>query len=290
MTATLGARLAVGSAVSLVTIVLLAGPAAAHTKLEQSSPASGATVTELSRIELRFTEAIEVAASHVWISDAAGYMELAGVSAIDGNRSSLTVPVPALGEGTYEVTWHVVAADGDPVQGTFSVTVAPAPAAAVVPASLDPAADPLPDTSLAIPLSSVRNLDPPPQLGDHGHGPGDVTKGLARGLLDGSLAVLVGGLGFVALVWPRGAALLRTRQVLWASGGVAAVASLELTAFQHAGGHRHQHVRGAHARPAARLARLPLRSGRRGPGGPHRGRAGAGRHAGSPRATARRRR
>jgi putative copper export protein/methionine-rich copper-binding protein CopC len=234
MTATVGKRLAVGGAVSLVAIVLMAGPAAAHTKLDVSSPEAGATVTDLTRIELRFTEAIEVSASHVWISDAAGYMELAGVSAID-DGSSLTVPVPALGEGTYEVTWHVVAADGDPVQGTFPVTVAAAPVAAVVPASLDPAADPPPDASLAIPLSSVRNLDPPPELGEHGHGPGDVTKSLARGVLDGSLAILVGGLGFVALVWPRGAALLRTRQVLWGSGGVAAVASLELTAFQHAG-------------------------------------------------------
>jgi copper transport protein len=230
---TVGTRLVVAGAVSLVALVLMAAPAAAHTKVTWSSPAAGETVTGLTRIDIRFTEPIEVAASHVWVTDAAGSLELAGLTTIDGDRRSLTVPVPPLGEGQYEVTWHVLAADGDPVQGSFPVTVAPV-AAAVTPAPLDPAADYPPDTSLAIPLESVRGVGAPPS-DDHGHGPGDLTKGLARGVLDTSLAVLVGGLGFIALVWPKGAGLLRTRQVLWSSGGIAAIASLELTAFQHAG-------------------------------------------------------
>lgn len=235
MSTRLAARTLVGGTVSLVAIVLLAGPAGAHTTLESSNPGDGARVRGLTRIDLRFTEAIEVAASHVWLRDTAGYLELAGATTIDGNRRTLTVPVPPLGEGTYEVTWHVVAADGDPVQGTFTVTVEPDPVTVAAADPLDPAADFPPDTSLAVPLASVRSLGPPPALRDHGHGPGDVTKGLARGLLDTSLAVLVGGIGFVAVVWPKGARLLRSRQVLWCSAGVAAVASMELTAFQHAG-------------------------------------------------------
>lgn len=234
-------RGAVGGVVALSALVLLAGPAAAHTKLVESSPADGATVTSFERIDLRFTEPIELAGSHVWVTDVAGSMELAGLAAIGGSSTTLTVPVPPLGEGDYEITWHVLAADGDPVQGTFRVVVAAptTPAAGTDPGvtatTLDPAADPKPDESGAIPLSAVKSLTPPPAVGDHGHGPGDLVRAIARGVLDGALAVLVGGLGFVALVWPRGAALLRTRQVLWGSSGVAAIASLELTAFQHAG-------------------------------------------------------
>lgn len=235
MTATrAGVRLAVGGAVSVAALVLLAGPAAAHTELESSVPAAGATVTDLTRIDLHFTEPIEIRASHVWITDVAGSMELAGLSMIDGDRTTLTVPVPPLGEGAYEITWHVLALDGDPVQGSFPVTVVASPSPTTA-TTLDPAADSPPDTSLAIPLDSIRGLGGPPEAGGHGHGPGDLTKGIARGVLDTSLAVLAGGLGFIAVVWPRGAGLLRTRQILWASGGVAAIASLELTAFQHAG-------------------------------------------------------
>lgn len=232
--ARIGARLAIGGAVSVVALVLLAAPAGAHTELASSSPAAGSTVDRLDRLDLHFTEPIEISASHVWITDVAGSLELAGLSQIDGDATTLTVPVPPLGEGAYEVTWHVLALDGDPVQGSFPLTVEGAPPSSTA-TTLDPAADYPPDTSLAIPLDSIRGVGSPPEGGGHGHGPSELTKGLARGVLDASLAVLVGGLAFVALVWPGGAGLLRTRQVLWGAGGLAAIASLELTAFQHAG-------------------------------------------------------
>jgi putative copper export protein len=57
---------------------------------------------------------------------------------------------------------------------------------------------------------------------------------VARGVLDASLATLVGGLAFVLAVWPQGARLARTRQVLWAAAFLAAFASFELAAIQHA--------------------------------------------------------
>ena len=263
---TVGTRLVVGGAVSLVALVLMAAPAAAHTELTSSSPAAGATVTELTRIDLRFTEPIEVAASHVWVTDVAGSLELAGLTSIDGDSRSLTVPVPPWARGTYEVTWHVLAADGDPVQGSFTVTVAPA-SAAVTPRSARP--------GRRLPAGHVARH--PPRVGraawgrrrrrgDHGHGPGDLTKGLARGVLDTSLAVLVGGLGFIALVWPKGAAL--------APDPPGAVGRRRHRRHRVARAHRvparrrhrHEHLRGARPLAAARGARLPLRSRGRGAG------------------------
>lgn len=228
-------RAAAGGVLALVLLVLLADPAAAHTELRASEPPAGATVEHLERLELRFTEAIEVSASHVWINDSAGFLELPTPTSIDGDGRSLTVPVPPLGDGTYEVTWHVVATDGTPVQGTYTVEVQSPQALAPPTTLVDPAADPPPDTSLAVPLSSIRGVSKPPDLADHGHGPSDVTRGITRGLLDLSLAVLVGGIGFVLFVWRRGGAVVRTRQLLLAASTAAAVCSFELSAFQLAG-------------------------------------------------------
>jgi putative copper export protein len=53
-------------------------------------------------------------------------------------------------------------------------------------------------------------------------------------LLDASLATLVGGLAFVATVWPAGAASARTRRMLWAATLLAALTSFVLAVVQHA--------------------------------------------------------
>lgn len=237
MTATLrSTRAVVGGALSLVLLALLADPAGAHTKLEASSPSDGASVLELDRIDIWFTEGIEIAASHVWIRDTAGYLELEAPAYIDGDRASLRVMVPPLGDGDYEVTWHVLSDDGTPVQGTFDFGLG-ATASAVAPpvALLDPAADYPPDTSLAVPLDSISGVSAPPSLAAHGHGPSALTRTITRGVLDLALVVLVGGLGFVAFVWRRGGMVPRTRQILAGAAGVAAISSFELSAFQLAG-------------------------------------------------------
>lgn len=231
------ARFVLGACLSFVVLMVDAAPALAHTELESSYPASGASVDELTAIDLRFTEGIEIAASHVWIKDAVGYLELAPATHIAGDTASLSVPVPALGDGTYEVTWHVLASDGTPVEGGFSFTLAlPAAAGAAAPpvTLADPAADFPPDTSLAITIDETLVRQTLPTIGEHGHGPSDLTNALARGVLDASMATLVGGFAFVATVWPQGARLARTRQLLWVSAILAAFASFELAAFQHA--------------------------------------------------------
>jgi putative copper export protein/methionine-rich copper-binding protein CopC len=229
-----GLRAAVGGLLSLVALGVLAAPAWAHASLESSDPAPDSTVTELTHIDLHFSEGVEPQGSHVWIKDAAGYLELAAPAHLGSDLASLSVPVPALGAGDYEIVWHSLATDGHAEQGSYRIHLASAASGATAAAPADPAADYPPDTSLAVPVDEISGLAPPPK-GPHGHGPGEATTGLARGALDASLAVLMGGLAFLVVVWPRGLALFRARQVLWAAAGVAAIASVELTAFQHAG-------------------------------------------------------
>jgi putative copper export protein/methionine-rich copper-binding protein CopC len=227
-------RPAVGLGLVLLLLLVGARPASAHTALDGSSPASGATVEELTHIELRFSEAVEVAASHVWIEDPAGFIELSPVSLVAGSDRTITVPTPRLGDGDYAVTWHALARDGAPAQGRFTFSLA-ANEGAAPPATLaDPAADFPPDTSLAIAVDEFDVSRKAPSSEDHGHAPDDASEALAHGLLDASLATLVGGLAFVVAVWPQGARLARTRQVLWIAALLAAFTSFELAAFQHA--------------------------------------------------------
>lgn len=220
---------------AFVVLVITAQPAGAHTVLRSSNPASGAVVPRLERLELFFTEPIVATASHLYVEDPVGYLELPEAAPVDGDTASLAVALPALGDGTYTVTWHVVATDGDPAEGTFTFSVDESlSSAATTPVTLaDPAADFPPDTSLAIPLDDFAVVQQIPDAG-HGHGPGALTESLARVVLDLAIATLVGGMAFVAVVWPKGARLVRTRQVLVAAVGLAALASYELTAFQNA--------------------------------------------------------
>jgi copper transport protein len=220
---------------AFVVLVITAQPAGAHTVLRSSTPASGAVVPRLDRLELFFTEPIEAAASHLYVEDPVGYLELPKAVPVDGDSASLAVELPPLGDGTYTVTWHVVATDGDPAEGTFTFTIDESLSSAVTtPVTLaDPAADFPPDTSLAIPLDDFAVVQQIPGAG-HGHGPGAMTESLARVVLDLAIATLVGGMAFVAVVWPKGARLARTRQVLVSAAALAVLASYELTAFQHA--------------------------------------------------------
>lgn len=233
------ARVATGAALVVLALVATADPASAHTDLASSVPAADSSGPAPAAIELRFTNALDLAASEVWLADVAGYVELGAPANIDGDAATLTIPVPAIGAGRYEVTYHVVAADGAPAHGTFSFTVVAAATEAPVAPSvgMDPAADPIPDHSVAIPVDETGRRPgaprPPPEV-SYGHGPSGSLNAFARGLLDASLATLVGGLAFVATVWPQGARLVRTRQVLWGAALLAGVASFELVAIQHA--------------------------------------------------------
>jgi putative copper export protein/methionine-rich copper-binding protein CopC len=236
-----GQRVLVGLALAIGVVLATAGPASAHTDLASSVPVEGATVEALSSVELRFTEPIDLAGSHVWVADIAGTVELSPVANIDGDDTTLTAPVPAdlAPDGAYELTYHVLATDGMPAEGSVSFFVTPPALAPTAPTEgLDPAADPKPDGSLAIPVGPDGRrpgsaVAPEVNDGD-AHGPSGSLSAFARGLLDASLATLVGGLAFVATVWPQGARLARTRQVLWFSALLAAVASFELVAIQHA--------------------------------------------------------
>ena len=109
--------------------VILAGPALGHAKLRSTLPAADAQLDAAPKsLTLTFNESVRLAV----LSVAGGGREIP--VAVDRSAPAapqVTIPLPALMPGKYQVRWSVLAADdGHATQGTFSFTIlATAPAA-----------------------------------------------------------------------------------------------------------------------------------------------------------------
>lgn len=105
----------------LVAACCLAGSAAwAHATLVGTDPADGTTVaTAPSALVLEFNEPVTPVALRLVAPDG---QALSLTPALDGTRLMMPAP-PALGNGTYVLSWRVISADGHPVGGaiTFSI-------------------------------------------------------------------------------------------------------------------------------------------------------------------------
>ncbi len=135
----LAATLAAGLA-----LLLGAAPASAHTRLEGSDPADGAsTATGPDSVTLRFNEDIRADFATLTVVGPDGAQYQQGAVSTSGGRVSTAV-APLGPAGAYRIGYRVISGDGHPVQGTVSfVLTAPGPAAAPAPpaaAAPDPAA------------------------------------------------------------------------------------------------------------------------------------------------------
>lgn len=104
----------------------IASPAAAHSLLLESTPASGATLSELPReLRLRFNNRIERSLSRVRLVDEQGSARSLAVS-VDGDAADrLAAVLPALAPGAWWVEWQVLSMDGHVVTGRFRFRVNP---------------------------------------------------------------------------------------------------------------------------------------------------------------------
>ncbi|GCB48758.1 copper resistance CopC/CopD family protein [Streptomyces sp. NL15-2K] len=181
--------------------------ASAHTELVAASPKDG---TDLKRapdhLTLTFDEPVDLA--DVRVLTVAGD-RLPVSRAPGGGADAVRVALTAPAHGDLAVVWSVVdAEDGHASSGRIAYTIGAAPAAVAKDGGGEAAA-PAP-----APSPSVR-------------------KGLVAARWAGylALALFVGGLAFVAMLWPRGAHEPRARALLtlaWTVGLLATVASLGL--------------------------------------------------------------
>ncbi|MEU6257445.1 copper resistance protein CopC [Streptomyces sp. NPDC047043] len=189
---------------ALAVLLLAAPPASAHTELESSTPQNGTRLTHTpTTVRLTFSEPVELADVHI---KAAG--EQPAVSRSGRGNDAIQVTVPrTTGQDRLTLVWQVLdIEDGHSTSGTLSFRLTAK------------------GTSDAAPKA--------PEPSDTVH-----TAWVAvrwAGYL--SLALFIGGLAFLALLWPQGAEDRRSRRILTLSWTAGLAASLLAPGLQGAYG------------------------------------------------------
>jgi copper transport protein len=110
----------------LVILTLLGAPQSlwAHASLLESIPAANAELDQApSQIALTFSERLEEGLFSIKIMDLNQKQVTANKAQINKERTRITLDLPKLDQGSYLVTYHVISADGHPVQGTYLFAV-----------------------------------------------------------------------------------------------------------------------------------------------------------------------
>lgn len=177
----------------LLFVVALASPAAAHSALEETTPAAGDILDgPPSAVTLRFTESVEVTDGDVRVFDA-GATEVAAGELEHPEGDTVVLPLEPLDDGGYVVTWRAVSADGHPIAGGFTFRVGDQAAAV--------------DPELVETLLEEQSSDTAVS----------VAFAIDRVLVFAGLLALVGAAAFVAVLWPDGARERLVRRALWAA-------------------------------------------------------------------------
>jgi copper transport protein len=172
-------------------IVATATPVFAHAVLVQTSPTAGQVLLKPPRqVTLRYNEPVEASLGAVHVYDSTGRRIDTGATT---KPSAQIVAVPirtTLPAGAYVVTWRVISADSHPVQGSFTFQVGTGANATA------PAVEALAGNLLSK-TGGSRTVG--------------VIYGVARWLAFAALALLIGTVAFVLLIWPDGARVRRVR-------------------------------------------------------------------------------
>jgi len=93
----------------------------AHSKSEATTPADGATVTEVSELSMRFDDPMRIIS--VTLTSPHGDVEIERETGMDPATEFRALPIEELAPGSYRFDWRGMASDGHPMQGSFSFTV-----------------------------------------------------------------------------------------------------------------------------------------------------------------------
>ena len=147
----------VTAAIAATTLVVFTGgaPAWAHNPLTKAVPAKNATVKESpAKIELTFLESLDDSFS-IEVTDAQKKKVPSGKATVAGEKGTAAL-TGKLANGTYTVTYRLVADDGDPLQGSYKFTVAaPAPTSEAP----SPSVSPVPSAAATVDAFEVAQAD-----------------------------------------------------------------------------------------------------------------------------------
>ncbi|WP_409344712.1 copper resistance CopC/CopD family protein [Paenibacillus sp. MBLB4367] len=112
----------------LLLAALLAVPSTAfgHASLVQAVPEPNSQMdTPPRQISLTFNERIEEKLFYMKVLDEIGRPATSEKAKLNPDNTGLTLDLPELPKGAYLVTYHVISADGHPVDGSYVITVGP---------------------------------------------------------------------------------------------------------------------------------------------------------------------
>ncbi|MEU5942924.1 copper resistance CopC family protein [Micromonospora sp. NPDC047548] len=179
---------------ALAVLLAPASPAAAHNSIQAANPAQDARLSAPpTQITLTFLQKLDPAFTTIVLSDADQRKVPTSEPAVTGATGTVTIS-PPLANGNYTVAYRVVSADGHPVQGSYSFTIAD-PTASTAP---DVAASGAADANAASPAAAS---------------PAAVASPAASSRRSGrtGLALLVAG-GVLVVAVVAGAVMLRRRR------------------------------------------------------------------------------
>jgi methionine-rich copper-binding protein CopC len=105
-----------------IAFAAVATTASSHSKSTGTTPENAAVVGAVEVIEIRFDHPMRVTA--VSLTGPDGKVDLDRETGFDPVAKFRALPSERLPVGNYNVDWRGLAADGHPMQGTFSFTVA----------------------------------------------------------------------------------------------------------------------------------------------------------------------
>jgi methionine-rich copper-binding protein CopC len=130
-------------------LLLGAGPAFTHTRLQSSDPADGASLAAApERVSLTFTGAVQPGFGTLTVIGPDGGAFQTGAVSVDGGTVSIAL-LPLGPAGRYEVGYRVVSDDGHPVSGSVAFTLTTA-GSGVAPAAPTGTAAPAPGDAPAV--------------------------------------------------------------------------------------------------------------------------------------------
>ncbi|WJH35010.1 copper resistance protein CopC [Paenibacillus sp. CC-CFT747] len=109
-----------------ITLGAFASGVSAHAGLTKAVPEADSQMEESPpRVELTFNERIEEKLFTLKVIDEIGRSVTPNKPVINSTHTSLTLDLPQLHKGIYVVSYHVISADGHPVDGSYVITVGP---------------------------------------------------------------------------------------------------------------------------------------------------------------------
>jgi copper transport protein len=186
-------RVGVLIALAALTMAVAAGRASAHATLESTTPVQGSALDVAPRqVSLRFSEDVELELGGLRVRDAAGREVQQGTAFHPrGDRRSVAVRLrDDVADGAYSTTYRVVSADSHPVSGGFVFAVGE------------------PGSMPALPLDEL--------LAGESSGPvTSVAFAAAHGVQFAAIALAVGGVALLMLVWLPALAVVATPSPHW---------------------------------------------------------------------------